>query len=188
MAFCMAKEKDTMNPIEQAIAPLKNEAIARGEKDAREYIEQIRADLEAHGWDLDKAAPMPKAWGASREAYRKAMRKRDLYRTLVRSTDNNCTRRPNDPYIVRIAEPLEARFIENARTLAGQQYETFVAKMIAKIGPCKSATLTGSHIWGFSILHIETHNGHQEKWKTQQIVNKSKLGTLFNQWPSRLIK
>jgi hypothetical protein len=50
------------------------------------------------------------------------------------------------------------------------------------------ASITGTHIWGHSVLTVTLPNGTVERWKTQQIVNQSKLGLLFNQWPSRKMK
>jgi hypothetical protein len=33
-----------------------------------------------------------------------------------------------------------------------------------------------------------TKGGTVERWKTQQIVNVSRLGKLFNQWPTRQLQ
>lgn len=60
-----------------------------------------------------------------------------------------------------------------------------MAKLIGKIGPVTSATIKGNHVWGHSVLTITNPDAVVEHWKTRQIVNVSKLGKLFNQWPTR---
>ena len=81
----------------------------------------------------------------------------------------------------------EAKFVDDTMRDAAAQYDAFIAKLIRKIGDFDSATLTGSHVWGYSILTV-TKGAATERWGTRQIVNQSVLGKLFNQWPSRKIK
>jgi len=97
-------------------------------------------------------------------------------------------RRNNDPEIIRISDDLVARFIKIAKEDAAIQYDEFVAKLVIKIGKVTDATLFGNHVWSFSILTVTKEDGSIEKWKTQMIVNISKLGKLFNQWPTRKMK
>ena len=79
-------------------------------------------------------------------------------------------------------------FVKEAKEDAAYQYEQYVAKLNKKIGPTKSATLEGNHVWGYSFLRVVTASGEKQTWKTQTIINQSKLGKVFNQFPTRKIK
>lgn len=177
---------DPTNPITAAILPLKTDAIERAEKEARETIIRVRADFEAHGWNLDAVAPRGDSWRDGRETYKKKMAKHNFYRSL--STYTEPTLRPGQPNIRKASEEAEAKFISNAREDAATQYDMFVAKLVRKIGDCETATLAGSHVWGHSILTVTKADASVERWKTQTIINVSVHGKLFNQWPSRKVK
>ena len=43
-------------------------------------------------------------------------------------------------------------------------------------------------MWSYSFLYVTTPSNGDQCWKTQQIINQSKLGKLFNQFPTRKIK
>ena len=81
----------------------------------------------------------------------------------------------------------EERFVQSAMEMAAAQYDAFVDQAGGKIGKCDAASLAGSHVWGHSILTV-AKGETVERWKTQQIVNQSVLGTVFNQWPTRKLK
>lgn len=85
-------------------------------------------------------------------------------------------------------EELVEKFIQAAKADAAAQYEAFVAKLQQKIGEVKNATLKGNHVWSYSILTVEKPDGTVEHWKTQMIINVSKLGKMFNQFPTRKVK
>lgn len=171
--------------VETAVAPLKIEAIARARKEAGELVERVLAKIEAAGWDVKIVAPYPNSWNSSRNAYLEGKRKYDQARAFVRHVASS--RGMKDPEIVVRDDVKIAAFINACAEGAAAQYDAFVAKLVAKIGEHSAAELTGSHVWGYSILTVTTPNGI-ERWKTQQIVNMSKLGLLFNQWPSRKMK
>lgn len=172
------------NHVENAVAPLKAEAIARAEVEANKLIERVLADLAEHGMDRQSAAPFPRSMNCTREQYVRQRGKYQLYRAFTKAADRASSRSPNDPDPCVRDEERVARFIEAAKEDAALQYDAFVAKLVAKVGECDSATLAGSHVWGSSVLTV-TKGSTVERWKTQQIVNVSKLGKLFNQWPTR---
>ena len=160
-----------MNHIENAVAHLKAEAIARAEKYATEFAAKVQAEIAVAG-SVSACAPAPKAWTVPTETtakYRAAQQKRALYISL------------NGP---KCAE----RFIEAAKENAAAQYDAFVAKLNAKIGPVTSAVLDGNHVWGYSNLTVVTEAGETQVWRTQTIINISKLGKVFNQYPTRRVK
>lgn len=175
----------TATPVGRAVEPIKTEAIERARKEAAARVERVIADIAANGWDLQIVAPYPNSWNLSRNAYLEGKRKYDLYRAFVRHVAG--VRGMKDPEIVVRADDKIAKFIEDCAEAAAVQYDMFAAKLVNKIGEHSDATITGSHVWGYSILTVTTPSGVQ-RWKTQQIINVSKLGLLFNQWPSRKIK
>jgi hypothetical protein len=170
-----------VNHIEIAVAPLKADAIARAEVEANKIIAFVREELAKHEHNMDKAAPYPKSYGSEKE-YWVMKGKRELFYRL-------CDRRPeshnyNAPNLVDVSDKLVAKFIKDTQDDAALQYDMFVRKLVSKIGACDSAELSGNHVWGYSILDVKKGD-KEEAWKTQQIVNTSKLGKLFNQWPTR---
>jgi hypothetical protein len=116
------------------------------------------------------------------------MSKHNLYLSVTAFDPSQSVRRMSDPHKRIASAAAEERFVAAAIELAATQYVAFVAKLVGKIGAVDSATLAGSHVWGYSILTVTKSDGSSERWQTQQIVNQSKLGTLFNQWPSRKVK
>jgi|SRR5262245_452341 len=175
------------HPVEQAILPLKADAIKRAQTEARALLDKIMTDLAAHNWDVNAAAPRPNG-NMGREQYRRMHSKHALYLSVTAYAPDQTSRRLNDPHYRQPSPDHEARFVKGACEDAAIQYDAFVAKLVGKIGACDSAALAGSHVWGHSILTVLKADGIVERWKTQQIVNQSKLGTLFNQWPSRKLK
>jgi len=180
------QEKDMMHPIETAVMPLKDAAIARADKEAHALVERVRADLEKHAWDFAAAAPYPRSLHMSRRDYLMGVSKYKLYAALTRST--NAILRPKEPHIVTMHADKIAKFIQEAKENAADQYEAFVAKLCGKVGEVESATLSGDHVWSYSLLKVTKPDGATETWKTRMIINVSKLGKLFNQWPTRKVK
>lgn len=178
--------EDLSNPIVAAVAPLKEDAIKRAEEEANKLIVHITKVLAEHDNDLEKAAPYPKSCGPeyrSREDYMLKLSKHKLYGSVVKHRQGS--RRIYEPDFVDVYQPYVDKFVDQAKKDAAFQYDAFVVKLVKKIGDTTEATLSGNHVWGFSILHVTLADGTKQNWKTQQIVNVSKLGKLFNQWPTR---
>jgi hypothetical protein len=151
-------------------------------------IAKVLEALAEAGWDAEKAAPYPRSTKMGQLEYIAKRQKYQLFRNFTANDDKkNSYRHMGDPEFRIQSDRLEERFIKNAREDAAAQYDMFVAKLVKKIGHCDTATLTGNHVWGWSFLTV-TKGSDKEVWKTQQIVNQSKLGKLFNQWPSRKVK
>jgi len=174
-----------MNAIENAVLPLKSEAVQRAEQEAQRMIDRIIAELEAAGWNLDVVAPQPNT-RMGRNEYVQMRAHRDLFTSVTTYTQTS--RRPSEPDIRARSPEAEQRFIDEAKKDAAFQYDLFVAKLVKKVGETTDATLVGSHVWGHSILTVTLLDGSVQKWKTQMIVNVSKLGKLFNQFPTRIVK
>jgi len=176
----------TKNPIEIAVAPLKEDAIVRAAKEARETVERVRKELADANNDMEIAAPWPNYRECSDFMYQKKMQRHYLFSSLIKS--HEATHRPGTPYYVDVDAAKVERFIEDAKKDAAAQYDAFVSKLVRKIGATTEASLTGNHVWGYFYLDVTKADGTKETWKTQQIVNVSKLGKFFNQWPSRKLK
>lgn len=177
-----------MNPIETAVAPLRTDAIARAEKDATDLVTKMLAELAAADWNLDTVAPRPRT-DIRREDYKRMMRNRERYATItVTDLRGKFSSRMGDPSFVKADASRSAAFIERCKFAAGIQYDAFVTKLTGKVGEVLTAELAGNHIWGRSTLTVTKANGTTERWLTQQIVNVSVLGLLFNQWPTRKVK
>lgn len=170
------------HPVEAVIAPMKADAITDAEKKALATVERHRAGLEAVGFDQDKWAPYPDTKSGN---YHQQNAKYRTCSALVRWVA--ATRRPSDPCIVVMDEERIAHYIETAKKNAAEQYDLFVLKLVRKVGACDSASIVGNHVWGHSILTVSKGTA-VEHWKTQQIINVSKLGLVFPQWPSRKVK
>jgi hypothetical protein len=172
----------TPNPVADAVNPLKVEAIRRARQETQQRIDHYVDQLAAAGWDLRLVAPRPSdTW--SKAQYHKALAVYRFVDGLV-SRDGTAYRPSWAPDPVTLDDAKVASTLATAETEAAAQYDAFVEKLVAKIGDCDSASLDGSHVWGWSILTV-TKGGTVERWKTQQIVNVSRLGKLFNQWPTR---
>lgn len=171
------------DPIGAAVMPLRADAILSARQWAEKRIEWIREKLEAAGWDLDKVAPSPKG-NMDRAAYMAAKRRRGNFLAVTRSV-GPATRRYGDPDTREIDPQRVAKWTEEVEAETAAAYDAFVAKLREKIGPCTAASLEGSHVWGHSVLTVTKPDGSVERWQTQQIVNVSSLGKLFNQWPTR---
>lgn len=175
---------NTTNAVAAAVAPLKADAIRRAASDAADLIESVDLHLRANGFDLDKAAPRP-AYNESRAATERKNGRRALFNAL---TTTRARVKLDDPCLADMCPDAAARFIAQAEAEAADQYDAFTVKLASKVGDVETATLQGNHVWGYSILTTTDAAGKVAHWKTQQIVNVSVYGKLFNQWPTRLMK
>lgn len=178
------------NPIETAVAPLKNDAMDAAEKFGREVIAKVEAELKTADFDIHKAAPYPNSWNTGRREYMKQLSKHNLFSRLTAYDEsrNSGPRTRNAPEFVTMSAEGIAKFIKMVREDAAAQYESFVAKLKMKIGATESAVLDGNHVWSYSILRVVKSDGVRESWKTKTIINVSKLGKVFNQYPTRKVK
>jgi hypothetical protein len=177
-------------PIQAAVLPLRIDAVTRAEQEAKRLIDKVRFELKEAGWDVRKVADYPSS-KLSRVAYSVALSKYKLYASLTAwdYTKQPGSRSLHTPCVVKMDQARVAKFIETSKEDAAYQYDAFVFKLVGKIGPVLDAALEGNHVWGWSILRvILAADGSRQNWKTQQIVNISKLGKLFNQWPTRRVK
>ena len=174
-----------MSHIANAVAPLKNLAMDAAEAFARRVIKSYLEQLAAANWDAQAFAPYPHG-NMSRADYAKAKHRYTLTRMLTEDADTKVCRSPRDPEPRKQSDANEARFIAEAREQAAASYNLYVSKLVAKVGDCDAAELNGGYVWDHSVLTI-TKGDTKEVWVTRQIVNFSKLGKVFNQWPTRKV-
>lgn len=178
-----------MNKIEIAVMPLKNDAVERARQEGEREVEAVRNELAKHDGDINKAAPYPRSSGKNAlygVDYHIARARYSRFHALTRTdTTKPASYRPHEPHYVIVAEDKAKAYVEQRMLWAAADYDSFVAKLIAKIGDVTDARLIGNHVWSYSTLVVTKPGGEVQAWKTQQIVNYSKLGKPFNQWPTR---
>ena len=185
------------HPITLAVLPLKIAAQDQAEAEARKVVAYVTDELHKVDGDINQAAPYPDhAWrkannaGSGSTKERQAHSRYSMFHALV-TTDQTKPQsyRPGHPsYKIMSAERCD-RYISEARKVAGFSFEAYAVKLIGKIGDVKSASLDEKcALWSFSLLNVELKNGTRQVWKTQMIMNRSGLGTWFNQWPTRQLK
>lgn len=119
-------------PVGKALHPAKVDAVKSATEAANATIERVRADLEAHGWDLEKAAPYPDS-RRDRTSYKIAVEKYHLYSRLTEGV-GNASRRPGTPNIVEMSDDGKASFIKRRQEQAAFEYDAFICKMVQKVG------------------------------------------------------
>jgi hypothetical protein len=179
-------QTETTNIIGNAVEPRRAEAIGYALERASDFVAAIRAQLEKAGWDLEVAAPYPH-FTAGKKEYAVAKARRVTFNRLVTSVSERCRMR-NDPDFVRMDDAKVSAFMTAVATEASAQFDAYIAKLSAKVGPVTSASLDAGHLWVFSHLTVTPVGGAPEVWRTQMIINVSSLGKLFNQWPTRKVK
>lgn len=172
----------TIQALNTALATFKTEYLEQVKEVAIKTYQKMTDELTANGWDKEKVAPYPKAWSMSKMDYRAAVSKHERISRFFKSV-KSC-RNTNEPNIVKEIPGARDLLIEEYQQDALASFDSYVQKLAAKIGKeVLTASIFGS-MWKYSILTVTTPEG-MEKWKTQCIINRSSLGRLFNQWPTR---
>lgn len=196
-AEALAAEIAGREPVGRAIHGVKAEAVLFAEAEARKVVARVEKELAEAGWDRQAYAPYPYRLHAGTHEYDRAKAKYGLVHQLTTSAaERYRSRSMGDPDPAKMDPDMVERFVDNARRDAAHQYDAFICKMVAKVGPCEDAALSGSHVWGSSILTVTKANSGDrndpdhviERWHTQQICNQTKYGRPYLQWPSRLMK
>lgn len=177
-------ELDLSNPVVVAVLPLKQDAMTRAAQEAYATVDRVKAELAAANNDLNIAAPYPTGWDA---AFHAKYARYKLFSSLTEWRKGSYSH--HEPMYADVTPKTVKQFIEEARTTAAEFYDAFVRKLVIKIGQKPAAaTLDGNHVWGYSFLTVTLPNGTQQIWKTQTIMNISKLGKPFPQFPTRIVK
>lgn len=175
------------NPIKDAVEPQRAAAVAAAVRQANIWVRNFIAQFPV-GTDLDLVAPYPSSSKLGRVEYLQARdkysRAREFLSHEVGKFDFVARRTPM--VVTGPNEEAVERYLQQVQKDANLSFDAYVAKLTKKVGECDRATVEG-HLWAHSILTV-TKGTTVERWKTQQIINVSVLGKLFNQWPTRLLK
>lgn len=159
------------------------EYVEMARKRAEEFVKDKLDTLKKHGMDLDKVAPPPNSRTMGVSEYKSAQAKRDLYRSITKSTKGMLSR--GEPDIREPNQVMIDHYVQLNVRGAEDAYKNFMEKMIQKIGkPVVDAKMTGN-IWTNAILTVTTDDGEEQVWHTQMILNFSKYQKMFNQFPTR---
>lgn len=179
----MSKKKADSSALIKIFDSHMKEYIAMAEKRAKDFVNDRLETLKKHDWDLNKVAPMPNSRTMGSSEYKSAQAKRDLYRSITKSTAS--VLRPGEPDIREANHAMIDRYVEMNKKGAEDAYRNFMEKMIQKIGkPVVDAKMTGN-IWTNAVLTVTTDDGEEQVWHTQMILNFSKYNKMFNQFPTR---
>lgn len=176
------------HPIAKAVEPQRLQAVANAEASAKKIVLEKAGSLRKADGDLEIACPPPSFNDSDIEYSSKRFQRRLFERLVITDPNRRNNYVPKRTYYVVIDPNKCGRFIEEARENANEQYDKFIQKLIRKVGEVREATCQGSHVWGHSILTVTKTDGSVERWKTRMIVNVSKNGKFFNQFPTRKIK
>ena len=156
---------------------------------ANDRYEFFMNNLKEYGWDINKTAPEP---SINSYNYREASEKRTTLLVITDDKEPNNTdkllstgRFGSGPQILRKPSIIKKKkFVKLEIEAAGNSYDNWVGKMVVKIGkPVTQATFIGDP-WRGSNLKVTTSDGEIQEWKTKVIINYSKYGTAFHQFPS----
>jgi len=137
------------------------------------FIDRKMKQLEDKDMDLNKL--VPKNGDSQLKAF---------YR-IITVSKNTGGYQINGPDIREISGKGVRNYIENTIKSAEMDYDAFIQKLIEKIGkPVVNAKMIGN-IWTNCMLTVVCEDGEQQKWHTQAIINFSKYGKAFNQFPTR---
>lgn len=161
------------SPVANAVEPLRAAAIERARKEAAQVAEAV---LELYS-KKPEAFVVPILTWTNKSEVERARGNLALLRAIASKGESSLIR----------DEAKIATFIEQAGKDAEAAYTAFVLKLELKIGAHESAVLTGDHVWHHSDLRVGKGSTF-ETWRTKMIVNVSKHGKLFNQWPTRKVK
>ena len=183
--------KGTFEIVSAAVEPYREQAVEKAEEYAEETIGRLAAQLREEGGNLNAVAPRPTA--SDYGVYEAKKQRRALFEKLfpVDRIEGADPLRPGraETFLSPTPRPESvARFVVEARKDSSVQFDAYVAKLATKVGAITAAEMSGPYIWQGSILTVTKPDGAEEHWKTTMIVNISKYGKVFNQFPTRKVK
>lgn len=162
-------EEGSAAALVDALKENRTQYVEEARKRALTYITDTQRRITERG-GADRVAPDPDR-GMRRDdpkAYEKAQQKRAWVEMIMKQD-------PDD-------------YAEREARASGDSYDAWVYKLVQKIGkPVTSADVAGDP-WTGSTISVTTNDGEQQTWRTQMILNTSKLGKVFNQFPTRKMK
>lgn len=159
-----------------AMAKPRGEYRKRCIKHIQEDIATITVALEAAAYNINAAYPYP-----GRDI-------RERVKTIRMIEDRRYAEKffkPVDQDTVALRSDIEAVIADLAEKMVSNHFDGYIYKLSKKIGkPVAHAAHLGS-IWTDCTLIVTCQDGESQTWHTQCIFNRSCLGKIFNQWPTR---
>ena len=138
---------------------------------AGRQIETIKAALIANGMNMKLAYP-------DRDSRQTAAAITDATSSTVQGYDTR-----------KFSAQKEAEHIEMNKKSAAFSFASYIEKMAMKLGDKGIVSVSfNGRIWNRCTVTITCDDGSVTTLDTQIIVNTSKNGKLFNQWPTRIRK
>lgn len=162
-------------PMVKELEKFIEEYVDEAERVGKMHYDNIMKKLDEAEWNIDIIVPKPNN-RMSTGAYRAANNYRAFIMSLV-------SHKHDDPFV---KEDLvkKVHYIDMIKDQARGDYLAWINKMTEKVGkPVQFAEVRGNP-WSYSVLTVTTADGEEQVWHTQMIINTSKFGKLFNQFPT----
>lgn len=185
------QEKQSTFDVMKTNAQVMIDALMDHMKDIKKYAGENASEYVDNQWELLK----DRNWDVydemmSNKAYGKDSLQRFLGVTEVdpKSREKNeklgGSFRTNERFRIS-SKSIKKRVVDSAMQNAEEDYKEFIGKMVMKIGGGIVGANVKGHPWRGSTLTVEMVDGTNQVWNTQMIINYSKYGKPFNQFPSR---
>lgn len=144
-----------------------------------QYVEE--AKKRAHEWIIEKKNTLKERGGVNAIAPEP---QRGLFSTDYKAYKNATTLRTFWSFVDRVDVD---EYVSEEAKAAGASYDAWTHKLVQKIGkPVTQAQVSGDP-WHGSYITVKTKDGEEQSWHTKMILNRSKLGKMFNQFPTRRV-
>lgn len=187
----------TNQAITKALAPTRGEIIEGTKEVLHARVEIARQKITEADFDLNIAFPIN--YNSYQVNVQKADRQFALTYAAIKEATPSAIYRRNAPIPVTLRDPeiVAEKIAEAAERHADDLLATYAAKLTAKVAEHAKKKGVESEIaaaryvgtrnpWQTSTLEVKLTNGAKMTLTTSIIVNVSKLGKLFNQFPTRL--
>jgi hypothetical protein len=177
-----------------ALEPTRSFIVERVKASQITRVKLSYEKLASAEWDLRKAFPINyNGWNCKAEKEAAAFAK--SYTKIPNGWVSNCRPNSPEPRVAFSEKEIEKRAEAFAVKYAADVLNSYAGKLAAKAekftegAEVKSIEYKGGgDPWGHSFVTVNLANGNKFTMKTQIILNVSCLGTLFNQFPTRLMK
>lgn len=155
----------------EALQEVKQDVINTYVDHAGRQIETIKTTLTENGMNMKVAYPERNS--------------RQTPATITDATGSD----EKGYYTRKFSAQKEAEYIEMNKASAAFSFASYIEKMAMKLGDKSISSVSfNGRIWNRCTVTITCDDGSVTKLDTQIIVNTSKKGKLFNQWPTRTRK
>ena len=178
--------KCQIDPLTVALMTRYKDFIDGAKRIAGEVYDEQRKYLEENG-GLSKVAPYPSMSDFTSDRTSILAGKRVTTRHFDEAGYNGAKEK-HESYKMFVTMKRE-EYVEMNGKQAHESFMAWICKMAAKIGKkVLKADMTGVDPWAESVLAVETEGGDEQIWHTRMIINRSKYGKMFHQFPSRRVR